>query len=1436
MISFATGNGRLVNMINKSALIKIGLLSLSSLSVIGIAANTLSWFSGRVTIDNTSDANGTIDGRTMGAYFAYGNGIPSTTPGDNNRVYGITKPRHLYNLAWLQYLGYFDSENPESPNYGAQYYFELAADLDMTDWVLPPIGTEDHPFVGNFTGNGHTISNLTVSNNFSEYNTHPTAINQSNFIQPHILGLFGVVGDYNGDYPSYSSSVNEIVDTGIENIKVTTSLHDSLMGLVAGYVDANVENVAVDSGDINVNRLANDVIANATTSYGGFTSNISDHTLVGYTTSETTVKKVTNTLYDLSITVGQEYNGKASGAKAGFGGSIDMNSVFDRLTALKPGTISNNQPYKITHDHFDNGDGTETVETTNATGNGNVQNVYLYHGNTSDYYSGNIVYSTNDTNKHYLLGGTYETNNYYVYYDHIGFRINSGNNSLTVNNIANNAAVANAGVNASIVWNEEAATGANNYKIYTEYNGTRYYLQINNTTALRVVTGVNNGTTFNKTLNDQNAIRYTSGNYYIGYNGGWRMIQLPTAPTVPSVPRPTEAVPDPGELQWEGEVPSETGPAAPVNNVGEITTYANQIYYNNNGTYRFLSANGNTLQTNSTTPYESGWTVTASGNYYKIRHSGGRYLRHRNNTLSLATQTSNTDWERGGNASDGYTFSYDSRYYLRYGNNFTIGNNVSTNLARFGDIAMYDGRYMTQSEAETQREEDLQEYTDAYNQWRDVDYPAWQQARQQYEAAYNAWLPAHNAYVAYVDALDQWDTYDSDLVAYNTALANSYNITEVAITAENPVKGPDYYQDPTKQSTSGMEFTAEDTTYYPINVYTDEEGGYDDEGNFLGRQYEPTLDNTGYFVAGSTNSTWSGNARSIVVSSYSKSSKISGSYSNNKFNDSQILTITDNASGIPTVGALDITDTDKYSKYATSKTSLEEVLNGKSNVGGFHFVSETFGSVSKDLTVMAKNVSINGDKYAEYELPVYSIDFNLKRQGRINFLAGLYNGGNGSGTASADHMNCFFSLYEVYRDGNNAITDIKEIYRIYKKTGQAEYIYSFKDGNGNEVDANNVAFNAAGLEKVFDTTWLGYNNTLYNYAGRVFYFEIPINSGEYCLGNVTHGSDRTDGAYMMYLDIGASASKMNRTSIAEHFLEDLYEFIHPVGVALIPTSTLEDDTFDDSNSFCVIVPATYKGVLSVNRDDSNNVIVARDADYTTVSKPSYISDMIVSVVDPGADPDSTADDTDLIDDYLYVSKTTTETCRVQFYDYSVNNAVLTTTIISDTRVKQGTGAFGNYTRTVTQQNGSADPITLTSSTQMANGDIIIFQYYGGNNEQNGLPYTYAQITNLSTNIFFAGGTTSTTVAGTCENLDTVLLVLYHLYNDSITADMDIVLEMETDDNYQTGTYYKFKDYIIVPVVTGGNVSYVVKSIGGKTIYFIDTTTQLTYPQTVIAQP
>ena len=301
---------------NKKKLALASIIGITALTFGAVVLGTVSWFQTTIAIPKVN-----IDGNSAGAYFAYGNGKPvdELDPNSKDRPYGITHPRHLYNLAWLQYMGFFSDD---------QYYFELANDIDMTGWTLPPIGTEDNPFVGNFNGNGNTITGLIVSNDedelFAVDNKHP---NLNSYNAPEIVGFFGVVGNLDGAYTgTYDSSITSLSNVTLDDLTVTSTTAQTLIGLAAGYVDGEMSDVSI-TGNATI-----DVNGQASTALTDITNNLTDYGLVGYSTSFGGSPNYTQKLSEYYKNT--EYTGGGGGQDTKWGGSINMLELNKRIYYL----------------------------------------------------------------------------------------------------------------------------------------------------------------------------------------------------------------------------------------------------------------------------------------------------------------------------------------------------------------------------------------------------------------------------------------------------------------------------------------------------------------------------------------------------------------------------------------------------------------------------------------------------------------------------------------------------------------------------------------------------------------------------------------------------------------------------------------------------------------------------------------------------------------------------------------------------------------------------------------------------------------------------------------------------------------------------------------------------------------------------------------------
>ena len=164
----------------KTLLTKIFLCSLASFSLVAVVTGVVSWFVS-TGAKNDKQADGVIGLRS---YFYDGDGETEET------AYEITTPTHMYNLSQLQNIGLFRDkkyfqighrENSES-EYKVITGYDASGDpiwgdeLDMTGTIIPPIGNEATPFMGQFRGNGIPVSNAIVQGN------------------PEDIGFFGYVG------------------------------------------------------------------------------------------------------------------------------------------------------------------------------------------------------------------------------------------------------------------------------------------------------------------------------------------------------------------------------------------------------------------------------------------------------------------------------------------------------------------------------------------------------------------------------------------------------------------------------------------------------------------------------------------------------------------------------------------------------------------------------------------------------------------------------------------------------------------------------------------------------------------------------------------------------------------------------------------------------------------------------------------------------------------------------------------------------------------------------------------------------------------------------------------------------------------------------------------------------------------------------------------
>lgn len=325
-------------------------------------AVTFCWFSRGELLNFRDDF-----GSAKASYFGGGDGS------SEEKAYVISSSTHFYNLAWLQYLGYFNAAGGAN-NGRLQSYFKLTKNIDMRELqrngtvsALPPIGTEQYPFIGNFNGDGHKIDNVFVSNLMSDLIVRPTTYktatddNNNEVLAVYgttgtttkavnIVGLFGVTGDYGvsaeakGVVSGSNEYTNKFKDSlslptaattsgadevyyGVmkvenlytDNLSVKSASSKTLVGLAAGYASASLNNVGVYRCSITVNAGATGLSDSAP---------LSNYSLLG-------------DYNDAVITWNEKPSGGGGGGSGNdWGGSINIYELSKRITYIMNDSMS----------------------------------------------------------------------------------------------------------------------------------------------------------------------------------------------------------------------------------------------------------------------------------------------------------------------------------------------------------------------------------------------------------------------------------------------------------------------------------------------------------------------------------------------------------------------------------------------------------------------------------------------------------------------------------------------------------------------------------------------------------------------------------------------------------------------------------------------------------------------------------------------------------------------------------------------------------------------------------------------------------------------------------------------------------------------------------------------------------------------------------------
>ncbi len=1053
------------------------------------------WFGYKIT----STGSPSMSGATGPAYFAGGDGSVDSP-------YIITEATHLYNLAWLQYIGYFNL-NPNASNGRAQSYFILADNIDMLGYdALPPIGTTQYPFHGNFDGNGKVISNLKVANmngdeaikQFPETAEFEN-INSKNMLEEYlgttneagqIIGFFGVIGDYNGSIAAAvgskagcsssdatpptteddaTSSTNASIlytqaitakNFSLDKLLVVTDSQETTIGLAAGYVNAKIEGIAISESSLKANS--------ATAGYSN-TSNISDFFLVGYCTNGNFVNETSVTIYNPTTTNREQVSGgEGDGTESNWGASIAIKDLYNNIDDIEnlSGGYSNYAHSASKASGATNTNAYYVVDRVLST-----TGMVRHDIGTQEYFSLVYTYTIDPTGKH--LGGGSKISHY---------EFSKNDNSVNVNTIK----FGDKFLNMSI-----SSNGLPSLTLGTD-----------STTATKW--GFSDGST--------GYLFAITDDYKIYLNVVDGKITFSSS----------------GSTTWgftTGSTNTDTG-----------------LYYTLNGTNNYLKYTGTDWVFDS---------IDSTGAAYFLVHKGDNYLSlgstktsHPDTSILVeSTDLANaTRWYIVENVENG---TYDF-YTRKNGQKHVL---FIRTLGVMNDYTLYWQGLIN----EEFRSDWVKETYDG----KDIYYFA-------------------GNYLT-VDSSGNW-TYSNSVDTSITFTSYSYSYNLGVWTCTENGSMTDISYSAVTGAAQTLEFQVgneNDATYLPLQMDS---------------SFGPTNLNTGYITSGFYDELFNRAAASDINADGSDI-RVAQYYTYNINEEDKVLTwnnstnqfvqlSTNEAEATTIVNELGLK---KYlsvvegDKTTNGSVVAYNAIRGDVNqeLYGFHFMD---ASININSLITIPTANINGNIYNNYQVPGDCIDFHLKSKGYINFFAGSYFPGT----------NCFFSLHHIERDSNQNIISIKEISKVYGKTNSSLYIYQYSDG----TYSTTLPSDFSSYTELFDTVCLtnpgqlnsqAADTTKVNVRGDAYYFEIPVNAGEYALGSV----EGKTGAYLLYLDIGsglvAGVGKAYQTVTYEAFSETGHSYANGVGVS-------EDSTYPTNEHVALSLSGNYNGSMSITKSDSKITI------------------------------------------------------------------------------------------------------------------------------------------------------------------------------------------------------------------------------------------------------
>lgn len=1196
----------------KNILLTLGLMA----STFGcLISSTLAW----ITTSNKVSV-GDASGYTQGAYFARGRGT-------SDDPYILNAPVHLYNLAWLQYLGKFDDQ---------VFYFKMESDLELngTEYQkLPPIGTQEHPFIGNFDGDGYTISGLTTCNKLgdgeNEILRKPSTVTSNDF-KPNALGLFGYVESYD--------ETSKIQDFNIRNYTVVSATKDVLVGAVAGYLDGNVSGVKVSNEDEGVTfNIGN--LSSTSTGYDDLT----EYGLVGHATNKclSTISEDSIQIYNPYISDGESSDG-SSGNDTLWGGSFTAKSLSSRFTTIKGDTTNqeelkwqNNLKQRTAYYDSDGNmvDGTESLEyyTDDELGSDLTQ-----WSNNSDPLKGKTTFGSGNE----PLGGSVDRPKERGYKD-IKFVLGGGDAGGSSEDGDNEGGGGGEGEGSQA--GTDAIDPNDPYVPPTPKTGSDILYLVAGNYSFSTTSDVNNASTFDRDdgyylTYTQNGTTFTFGVWHVSHLKDGADLVYNAAGNIPQV------------IQDRGKYIRMADADNPRNGQPYYVRYAGGkfVLTDKPKAANVVYIDGHIRIDTSIAESRMVPTLTQSSpntNYFNQSQFGGRFG---NTTFRAATVAvvrylqANTagPWEHPPKVVDNRAKAApafaDANGYVYY---------------MYGNTALYPIYWNPPGEGEAPRGN---ESTNGYI----------------FKVMNDGTLMLYHNGSPYVNSQGKngylYCTGTTFAVTYDSSKAKA-TLSEERIRGVIDVDPSSLGDDAWVQRTYARKHDEKiGATYLPLNVYETstiptEDASFWSGNSITPSQYYPKPTNTGYVVGGTKGYDYDKDTDTITYQS-AYEFNATNLFGGDSF---AVKTRTASSNGFATINDGNV-GTLGLERYTSSKN---ELTGNTSN-----FFRFTGGEVGSDNVVSADSVLFNKHIYSDYELPESTLDFQVENKGVFNMFA--------SSSAGNNACTGFASFYQIFRgevtrgEGDNetvvsnGVSEIRRISKIYTNPADEAIVYEYYDVDGYyKYNAANNSYaetaSITGYNVAFDMTWIeSFNGS----TGGCYYFEWPVCPGEYALGAVPTASvpeDETptpiDHGFICYVGVGAPAAVIPGIQIFEKFIQTTKTYSVIEGIYFVESVDVTP-TIDDRLTF--VIESGFTGNITIESGGEGTTIIdGFDEDSMDLVFKKY--EMVVKKA--GEDPP---------EDALGVTPSSTSTKiteRVHAFNTAANGTVIerTAEIITIDGVEQG---------------------------------------------------------------------------------------------------------------------------------------------------------------------